>query len=277
MTPTTVPAASRSGPPLLPALMAASVWTRPSRATRRPGRRVPQVDRPVEPGDDPRGDGVGELAERAPDGDDELADGQGSVAPDRGGRQPGRLGAEQDESVGLVRGDDAGRRLVLVGEEDRRRSCRTGPRWWCVRISPSAETTIPEPPAFAFRPPLVAAIVTTEGSAAAATAADRVGGVDIRDRHPEGGCRGRGGDGGAGRRAGRRGRAEEERGCRAARQCRRQDGRPRARGGSRRRAGHSGSHPGSDAGSLRASSVTPSGRRDAPSRPLLYAEFLKRA
>ncbi len=69
------------------------------------GGRVLQVDRPVQPGDDARGDRVGELAEGAPDGDHELADGQAGAGPDPGRGQPGRLGAEQDEPVGSVTRD----------------------------------------------------------------------------------------------------------------------------------------------------------------------------
>ena len=89
MTPTTVPAPSRSGPPLLPALIAASVWIRPSRATRRPDDGSRRSIDAVEAGDDPARHGVRELAERAPDGDDELADGQRADArPSRAGVRP---------------------------------------------------------------------------------------------------------------------------------------------------------------------------------------------
>ena len=67
--PMTLPLGSSSGPPLLPGLIAVSVWMRLVRV-------VAAVDRdaPAERRDDAARDRVGERAERAADGDGLLAD-----------------------------------------------------------------------------------------------------------------------------------------------------------------------------------------------------------
>ena len=119
MTPTTVPPTSRSGPPLLPALIAASVWMRPSRATRRPVDGVAEVDRAAEAGDDPRGHRVGELAERAADGDDELPDGEVGRRPPAGpGARPVASARRRTSPCAASRRDDARGASCVVGEED---------------------------------------------------------------------------------------------------------------------------------------------------------------
>ena len=72
--PMTRPFASSSGPPLLPGLIAASVWSRPVSVSGRPvASSWTVIVRPVA-GQDALGHGLGERAERAADGDDRLAD-----------------------------------------------------------------------------------------------------------------------------------------------------------------------------------------------------------
>ena len=66
--PTTTPDASRSGPPLLPGLIAASVWMRLRRLA------AVGLDRAALRRDDAARDGVRERPERAADRDHELAD-----------------------------------------------------------------------------------------------------------------------------------------------------------------------------------------------------------
>ena len=92
--PITAPAASSSGPPLLPGLIAASVWIRLWRLGRRrsgscgpSAETMPLVTR------------VGERAERAADRDDQLADLERVRVADRGGRQAGRVDLD-DREVG---------------------------------------------------------------------------------------------------------------------------------------------------------------------------------
>ena len=81
--PMTLPSASRSGPPELPGLMAASVWMRLlSGSIGAVGR-----DRPAGRGHDAAGDRVGVGAERAADRDDQLADLEGVGLAEGRGRQ----------------------------------------------------------------------------------------------------------------------------------------------------------------------------------------------
>ncbi len=81
--PMTLPLGSSSGPPLLPGLIAVSVWMR--LVSRPPSTGM----RAAEGRDDAAGDRVGELAERAADGDRLLADLDRRRVADRGGRQAG--------------------------------------------------------------------------------------------------------------------------------------------------------------------------------------------
>ena len=78
--PMTAPVASSSGPPLLPGLIAASVWMRLWRLA------ALGLDRPALGRHDPARDGVRERPERAADRDDELADLEPVRVADRRGR-----------------------------------------------------------------------------------------------------------------------------------------------------------------------------------------------
>ena len=117
--PTTLPAPSRSGPPLLPGLIAASVWIRPSRVVSRPVDWSVTVICAVQAGDDPARHGLRVAAERAADRDRGLADLEGGRVADRRGVEPRRVDLDERE-VGVVRdADDARRQLRAIGEGDR--------------------------------------------------------------------------------------------------------------------------------------------------------------
>ena len=89
--PMTLPVPSRSGPPLLPGLIAASVWMRPLSVDWRARGLVGHGDLSVEPGDDAAGDGLGVRAERAADRDGGLADLEGGRVADGHRPQARRL------------------------------------------------------------------------------------------------------------------------------------------------------------------------------------------
>jgi hypothetical protein len=110
--PTTAPVASRSGPPLLPGLIAASVWMRFRRLGRR--RDLAALGR-----DDAARHGVRERPERAADRDDELADLRGASESPR--RAAGRSVASTltiARSVQRVDAVDRARVLRAVLELD---------------------------------------------------------------------------------------------------------------------------------------------------------------
>ena len=108
LTPMTLPSWSRSGPPELPWLIAASVWM-PLGITAPFGARevAPQA------GDDAGGEGEVE-AEGIADGDDPLADGDARRVAERQGREVAsrRVDAQHGHVGGLVDAEDA--RLDLV-------------------------------------------------------------------------------------------------------------------------------------------------------------------
>ena len=93
--------ASSSGPPLLPGLIAASVWMRPVSVVGAAGRLVLDGDRPAERGQDPAGDGLGVGAERAADRDGGLADLERRRVADRRGGQAGGVDLDQGEVLSL--------------------------------------------------------------------------------------------------------------------------------------------------------------------------------
>ena len=110
--PMTLPLGSSSGPPLLPGLIAVSVWMRLVR------RAVLDVDAPADGRDDPARDRVGELAERAADGDRLLADLDRRRVADRGGRQAGLVDLDDGEVGEGVDAVDRGVEGAAVLEVD---------------------------------------------------------------------------------------------------------------------------------------------------------------
>ena len=114
--PMTLPLGSSSGPPLLPGLIAVSVWMRFVRTL-----AALDGDAPAEGRDDPARDGVGERAERAADGDRLLADLDGRRVADRGGREAGRVDLDDGEVGERVDAVDRGVEGAAVLEVDRER------------------------------------------------------------------------------------------------------------------------------------------------------------
>ena len=129
----TLPLGSSSGPPLLPGLIAVSVWMRLL--------SWPALDRdaPTDGRDDPAGDRVGERAERAADRDRRLADLDGRRVADRGGRQAGRLDLDDGE---VGQGVDAVDRSRRTQRPSLRWTVRLdgspSTTWWLVRMRPFA-------------------------------------------------------------------------------------------------------------------------------------------
>ena len=121
LTPMTAPDASSNGPPLLPGLIAASVWSSPLRVSGRPVDSSWHRDRPAGGRDDPARHRFGEGAERAADRDGGLAHLEpGRITDLRGGQA---AGVDLDQGEVLVAGDpDHGRiELPAVGELDGQR------------------------------------------------------------------------------------------------------------------------------------------------------------
>ena len=137
--PMTLPLGSSSGPPLLPGLMAASVWMRLVRTA------ALDRDGPADRRDDAAGDRVGERAERAADGDGLLADLDRRRVADRGGRETGRVDLDDGEVGERVDAVDGGVKGAAVLEVDRQRRGSPATTWWLVRMSPLASKMTPEP------------------------------------------------------------------------------------------------------------------------------------
>ena len=112
--PMTLPLGSNSGPPLLPGLIAVSVWMR-----LREDLAGLDRDAATERGDDPAGDRVRELAERAADGDGLLADLDRRRVTDRSGREPGRLDLDDGQVRQRVDAVDGRVERAAVLEVDR--------------------------------------------------------------------------------------------------------------------------------------------------------------
>ena len=111
--PTTFPAASSSGPPELPGLMAASVWMRFV------SDWLPSVRIGAALGrDDAAGHGIRIRAERAADGDDQLADLERIGLADRRGREAGRVDLDDREVGQRVDAVDRARQHAAVLQLD---------------------------------------------------------------------------------------------------------------------------------------------------------------
>jgi hypothetical protein len=112
LTPTTRPAVSTSGPPELPGLIAASVWTATCRAA------VSEPGLPVGRAHDPRGDRAAQ-AQRRPDGQHRFVDPQvGGGAQRRRSREPCSRCAENGHVGRRVGADDLGRDPATVRQHE---------------------------------------------------------------------------------------------------------------------------------------------------------------
>jgi len=119
--PTTAPLASRSGPPLLPGLIGASVWTKPVRSSVKFEVLSPTVMLSVQSGDDARGHRVRERAERAADGNRQLADLDGARVAERHRHETGGVDFDQRQIVNRINLDNRARQLAPVIERHSQR------------------------------------------------------------------------------------------------------------------------------------------------------------